>query len=1475
MLLEDLLEQEKREQQKQLPPHAPGLMGAAPEEPLLSDFDFERLKADVLSSSNLPVSLSPPNMVGNAMPTQQPGVFIRSATGQLSQMQGVAPPQHWQIESGPNGQQIVSQQQHQPPPPVLQPGPSTPGGMDVQHGPLGGGTPGTQGNQMRMNLTLLPPPPLPPEHITSEQDRQIQIQYEQWLFQQQQQLAMNLKAVETEVAKLRKQKKTINGKLRQLKKTNSQLSEQDNMELERITRELNGLQKQLDHVRKQNRQHGNTTQEYRNKQQKKQQQQQQMMGGNPQNNLGAQMSPLGPSSANSPLHSSTPQSPMHMSSSPGMQGGPSPSPLMQHSPMASPLTPSPGPHSAQLSQTSPRVIVNPGQHSGTMDDMPFSPSNDPNMRPMMSGQMPQNIRLPVGGQVQMRMSSPNVGSPGSHQQIIVQQQPGGPNQVGNQPGIMIVRGINPNMIPMQHQQQMGRMRAVMGPGQAEQMKMLAGHMSSPQRFQRVGISQEVLARVKGPQQFPNSMSGMPMSPVGAPQQHYVSSARVPFPSQSPNSATNINMNMRSPSPMTPVGGLGSPPTSNQSAVMQMVQNRVSPASSPMRRPSGSSSIGAPSPMMADRPQSVENPMTPRSTAGGSRPHTPIGSNVVLQQQQQQHGHLESMNLVPTSHAPPTSMDSGQFSLDAYTSCAPPITPTHGEYVVTSAASGGGGGGGQNHQILPFPTFSWSDGVHKMGLKGGSPFSVINESVQASNNNNTTASNSVSDSEVATQATTITVNTTSTELNNESSNHGVVDGESSSNAINPSSSVQSSTGPASLSTIASNSTDHVSVTAAAARQSESVPVKSVLVPPSISNTSATSANTLSPVKTVSNSSSAASVLPTTTTTCATVSMNTTKVDGVAAAHFNTSNSLHPVTNTSAPANIAVTSTAVPTTSQESLLTKISVKTAVAAVVSSPAPLSNSVKESPPPPPPVVVVSSVQAMVNSIAKVVNAASSVPSTSPAMVALATAVNSHSGNMTSTIKTHPVSTSSAFVVATTAQVMSLPTSAGLINVPQSVSTQQHAVRPNVTSVSLRPPLATFTLSSVMSPGQGGQVTAIKSVPLSMANQKVQPPPPTVHMSLGGPLPPQIIQQVSVATPIHPPQQHRQQHHPLTSVMSSAGVSGVSSTMTQSLTNVMRQPLMGASTSSSTVASAVTFVPPTVTVPPPGTATSLIPPTSMPPASYTSVVPSASVTLVPSSVKPQPTPVAVGYTSVPFSNFPGAQQVHMPSSTHGQPPTSATVIYTTQHVNAPMGVRVSGPGNHPSSIQIPHQIPMQIQQQQGGTIVHHTVPMMTATHAGGGAVFINDTGAGSALGSINAMSNVAIPAGISVPSSNSATSLQVVNQQQSQGESQSQNALLKQLLQNTGCASMTQASENVGFSLTSCLSSRPSHHTSHLSEAATRIPQPTPILRPTTPTTPVQSVPAQIPLTRPTIKAEPMLTDGKLNGIKTIMCICSKYLII
>lgn len=57
------------------------------------------------------------------------------------------------------------------------------------------------------NASLLPAPPLPPEHIVTEQDRQIQLHYEQWLNHQNAVLTQQLKYYETEVQKLRKIRK--------------------------------------------------------------------------------------------------------------------------------------------------------------------------------------------------------------------------------------------------------------------------------------------------------------------------------------------------------------------------------------------------------------------------------------------------------------------------------------------------------------------------------------------------------------------------------------------------------------------------------------------------------------------------------------------------------------------------------------------------------------------------------------------------------------------------------------------------------------------------------------------------------------------------------------------------------------------------------------------------------------------------------------------------------------------------------------------------------------------------------------------------------------------------------------------------------------------------------------------------------------------------------------------------------------------
>ena len=56
----------------------------------------------------------------------------------------------------------------------------------------------------------LPAPPTPPEHIVTEQDRQIQSRYEEWLRNQQQILTTQLQYYEPEVYKLRKGKTVSN-----------------------------------------------------------------------------------------------------------------------------------------------------------------------------------------------------------------------------------------------------------------------------------------------------------------------------------------------------------------------------------------------------------------------------------------------------------------------------------------------------------------------------------------------------------------------------------------------------------------------------------------------------------------------------------------------------------------------------------------------------------------------------------------------------------------------------------------------------------------------------------------------------------------------------------------------------------------------------------------------------------------------------------------------------------------------------------------------------------------------------------------------------------------------------------------------------------------------------------------------------------------------------------------------------------------
>jgi hypothetical protein len=69
------------------------------------------------------------------------------------------------------------------------------------------------------------------------------------------------------------------------------------------------------------------------------------------------------------------------------------------------------------------------------------------------------------------------------------------------------------------------------------------------RFQRMAMTPEMMMRARAQGNF-GGQGQMGMVPAG----HYAVS-RVPFSSQSPTGSVSL----RSPSPMTPIGNLGSPP----------------------------------------------------------------------------------------------------------------------------------------------------------------------------------------------------------------------------------------------------------------------------------------------------------------------------------------------------------------------------------------------------------------------------------------------------------------------------------------------------------------------------------------------------------------------------------------------------------------------------------------------------------------------------------------------------------------------------------------------------------------------------------------------------------------------------------------------------------------------------------------------------------------------------------------------------
>ncbi|KAM8974889.1 histone-lysine N-methyltransferase 2D [Pelodytes ibericus] len=123
----------------------------------------------------------------------------------------------------------------------------------------------------RTNIDPTQPRPNPPAFVQGGMNDADQRQYEEWLFHTQQLLQMQLKVLEEQIGVHRKSRKALCAKQRTAKKAGREFPEADAEKLKLVTEQQSKIQKQLDQVRKQQKEHTNLMTEYRNKQQQQQQ----------------------------------------------------------------------------------------------------------------------------------------------------------------------------------------------------------------------------------------------------------------------------------------------------------------------------------------------------------------------------------------------------------------------------------------------------------------------------------------------------------------------------------------------------------------------------------------------------------------------------------------------------------------------------------------------------------------------------------------------------------------------------------------------------------------------------------------------------------------------------------------------------------------------------------------------------------------------------------------------------------------------------------------------------------------------------------------------------------------------------------------------------------------------------------------------------------------------------------------------------
>ncbi|ROL51048.1 Histone-lysine N-methyltransferase 2C, partial [Anabarilius grahami] len=111
------------------------------------------------------------------------------------------------------------------------------------------------------------PPNFGPGFVNDSQRKQ----YEEWLQETQQLLQMQQKFLEDQIGAHRKSKKALSAKQRTAKKSGREFPEEDAEQLKHVTEQQSVVQKQLEQIRKQQKEHAELIEEYRVKQQQQQQ----------------------------------------------------------------------------------------------------------------------------------------------------------------------------------------------------------------------------------------------------------------------------------------------------------------------------------------------------------------------------------------------------------------------------------------------------------------------------------------------------------------------------------------------------------------------------------------------------------------------------------------------------------------------------------------------------------------------------------------------------------------------------------------------------------------------------------------------------------------------------------------------------------------------------------------------------------------------------------------------------------------------------------------------------------------------------------------------------------------------------------------------------------------------------------------------------------------------------------------------------